>query len=263
VVSQAVNEHIEKNYQRWSDYAEYHASLARIPDEAGDILDEVLLNLLQKDDKKLTSLLSRKKQGYTELDFFVLKMIKLNTHSETSPYRHKTKNVPLNQNISPGDLNPEDLQQEDDIDQEIKILQRTRQAREILASLNLPDREKEIFSWKFFADNPLSKWPGPEGYTTVCWIFNKVKRKMMWRIKNPHSSRRKWTGPEIEYLKAEYPYMETIKIAGYLGRNYKSVERMAQKLRLMKSHSTLSRINRRNRKKQPLQASPIQRSPIK
>ena len=249
MVSRSIDQHITNNYSRYNDYAEYHASLAGIPDEAGDILDEVLLNLLQKPHQKLSSLLSRKKQGHTELDFFVLKMIKINAHSKTSPYRHKTKNVPLDQNISPADLDPEDLQQEDETGQETKTLQRCRQAREILGSLDISDSEKEIFSWKFFADNPLSSWPGPESYTTVCNVFNRVKRKMMWRIKNPHSSRRKWTGPEIEYLKAEYPCMETIKIAGYLGRNYNSVECMARRLNLKKSPATIRKILRRNAKK--------------
>jgi len=178
----------------------------------------------------------------------VLKMIWLNTHSKTSPYRHKTKNVPLDMNITPEDV---DLMEppEDDIDHEIKTLQRTRKAREVLDALNIPAREKEIFSWKFFADNPLSSWPGPESYTTTCNIFNRVKRRMMWRIKNPHSNRRKWTGPEIEYMKAEYPCMETIKIAGYLGRNYESVRQMAKKLGLKKSPAAIRKINRRNAKK--------------
>jgi hypothetical protein len=47
------------------------------------------LSLLQKSDTMLRQLLSVKKKDYTDLDFFVLKMIKLNITSSTSPYQSK------------------------------------------------------------------------------------------------------------------------------------------------------------------------------
>jgi len=49
-------------------------------------------------------------------------------------------------------------------------------------------------------------------------------------------------------MKAEYPHKETIRIAGFLGRNYNSVARMAEKLGLKKSTGTRAKINRRNNK---------------
>jgi hypothetical protein len=247
VVSKSVNEYIINSYSRWNDYAQYQAGKAGIPDEAGDILNEVILSLLQKPSSQLKGLLSRKRQSfthkdqtYTELDYMVLRMIWLNTHSKTSPYRHKTKNVPLDLNISPEDV---DITEPPYDDHEINTLERTRKAREILDSLNIPAREKEIFSWKFFADNPLSSWQGPESYTVTCSIFNKVKRKMIDKIKNPHSTRRTWTDREIEYLKAEYPHCETMSIAHYMGRNYNSVRRKAQELKLKKTLFTKRKIN--------------------
>ncbi|MCK5136980.1 MAG: hypothetical protein KAR19_14435 [Bacteroidales bacterium] len=38
--------------------------------------------------------------------------------------------------------------------------------------------DKDIFSWRFFADNSLRSWPGPESYPTVCNTFNRIMNIM-------------------------------------------------------------------------------------
>jgi len=250
MASKKLDDHITKRYQHWLDYARYHASLASISDQAEDILNEVLVNILSKEESFLNDLLSKKSAGYTELDFYVLKAIKLNCHSPTSPYRHKTRNVPQDCNITPWDLEVVD-QAEDSQDPELIKLQKYQKAREILDGLDIPAREKEIFSWKFFEDNPLTRWPGPESYSVARSIFLKVKRQMINKIRNPFTVRKPWTGAEIKYMKSEYPHKETLRIAGYLGRNYNSVETMARRLNLKKTPWTLSKIRRRNKKKRP------------
>ena len=248
MVSKKLNKHITDSYSRWSDYAEYHANLAGIPDESGDILNEVLLALMQKDPKQTHSLLAKKKGPFTELDFFVLKMIKLNAHSMTSPYRHKTRDVPKDLNVDPLTIE-RPLQSEEDSNTEVLILEKCRMAREILENLSIPGRDKEIFSWRFFADNSLRSWPGDESYSVVCNTFNRVKRQMIRKIKNPHSTRRRWTKKEIRYLKAEFPHIETMKIAVYLNRNYDSVRIKAQELGLKKTDFTKRKIRRKAGKK--------------
>ncbi len=248
MASTAIDSYIIKCYNRWLDYARYHASLARIADQAEDILNTVLTSVLEKPQEKIESLLNKKSGQYTELDFYILRMIKLNAHSKTSPYRHKTKDVPHDDNTSPWDLEIVD-QAHDDMDPELGKLQRYQKAREILEELDIKEYEKQIFSWKFFEDNPLTKWPGGESYTATRMIFLKVKHMMVDRIKNPYHQRKPWTGQEIAYLKAEFPHKETMKIAGYLNRNYNSVARMAERLGLQKTPGCRSRINRYNNKK--------------
>jgi hypothetical protein len=203
--SAAVNEYISRRYDRWHDYSKYQAGRAGTPDEAGDILNEVMMSLLQKDPRELDRLLSRDKksyshpdQVYTELDFFVLKMIELNATSKTSPWRHKNKGLPTDENVSFGPSNfgyrdpdeedpvdelftpaedPEEPEPEDPVD---TLLERWNRAREILRSLNIPAEQKQIFAWKVFAGNPLSSWPGPESYTSTCNCFNQVKKKVAY-----------------------------------------------------------------------------------
>ena len=221
-------------YNRWSDYANYQATMAGIPDEGGDILNTVLEAILKKDIPHMESLLEKKKGIYTDLDFFILRMIKLNAHSPTSPYRHKTRTVPQDKNIDPFSVERE-ASDEPEPDTSMVILEKCRQARDILEGLDIPDIEKEIFSWKFFADNPLRSWEGPESYSVVKSVYNRVKRQMIQKVKNPHSRKRRWTPKEIRYLKAEFPHIETMKIAVYLDRNYKSVERKAGELGIKKT----------------------------
>lgn len=239
--AKGISQHITNSYRRYMDYAEYHARKAGIPDEAGDILNEVLLSLMGKNEEKLIGLLSKKKGGYSELDFYVLRMIKLNTYSKTAPYIRKTRRLPIDKNIDTDDeVQPPELPEPDE-----EIIDKVKKAREILESLNISKKDKDIFEWKFFKHQTLQSWPGDDNYQNVCRTYNRVKRQMISRIKNPHNGRKKWTAREISYLKAEYPNMETMTIAHYLKRNYNSVCRKAEQLGLKKNHFTKRKINRR------------------
>lgn len=48
MASALVEKYIGRRYERWLDYAVYHCGLAGIPDEANDVLNEVLCSLLQR-----------------------------------------------------------------------------------------------------------------------------------------------------------------------------------------------------------------------
>lgn len=252
VVSKELDQHITNNYQNWLDHAEYHAALAGIPDQAGDILNTVMESLLTKDPGKINGLLRKKKDGFTELDFFVLRMIKLNAHSPTSPYRHKTRSIA---SFTKADLFAFNITHDEsqEPDANMVILEKSRKAREILEQLNIPQIDKDIFSWKFFADNPLRSWPGDEPYSIICSTYNRVRTQMVRKIKNPHTIRRRWTQREIRYLRSEFPHIETMKLAVYLNRNYDSVQQKAKRLGLRK---TTFFIQKRLKKNSPMCRKP-------
>ena len=100
MASEALNKYIEKRYDRWLDYAKYHCSLAGMSSEAIDVLNEVMCMLLQKPLEHLSRLMEAKQGKYTELDWYILQMIKLNVTSDTSPYRHKYKPIPVDENVA-------------------------------------------------------------------------------------------------------------------------------------------------------------------
>lgn len=176
-----VNKYISKRYDRWHDYSAYHCSCADIPEEATDVLNEVLCDLLQKSPGKLTSLLNKKSGQYTELDYFVLRMIKLNATSNTSPYRHRYKPLPVDANV---DYNHLDLVDEDDedYDRPADILEKTNKVREIFAELNLSDTARKVFEYRFFHGEMFCDWPGPESEKELfdCYykVVNLIKEKL-------------------------------------------------------------------------------------
>lgn len=67
MASKAVNNYITKRYERWLDYSLYHCGLASIPDEATDVLNEVICSLLQKKNKLLDNYLKQEKMAIQSL----------------------------------------------------------------------------------------------------------------------------------------------------------------------------------------------------
>ena len=175
-----INNYIEKRYGRWLDYSTYHCTQAGIADESIDVLNEVIVALLQKEDCKLISLMNSKKCHYTELDFYVLRMIKLNIYSPTSPYQSKYRPMP-SANIDIRRLNIEDIIESDE-DTPARVLEQFEQVREAFESLNLSPKAKRIFEHKFFCDLPFSDWKGPETkkqlYETYSQVIQLIKAKI-------------------------------------------------------------------------------------
>ena len=173
MASEVVNKYIAKRYDRWLDYSKYFSTQAGISDEAVDILNEVLCMLLQKNQEYVQNLYEAKNEKYTELDFYVLKMIRLNITSPTSPYQHKYKPIPADDNINWQRLDVVD-ETEETPDKVFETLNKYHQVREIFESLNLSKKARRIFSWKFFEDESFSDWIGPEDKRELYSIYNQV-----------------------------------------------------------------------------------------
>lgn len=176
MASTLIENYITKRYERWLDYSNYHCEMAGMPDEASDVLNEVLCNLLQKDNAKLERLFQAKKNGYTELDFFVLRMIKLNATSDTSPYRNKYKPFIPTEDVD-FDFSRVEIEdvREEVADKNTIILDRFHQVRDALESLDLAPSAKRVFEFRFFEDGNFNEWDeGSETLKQLYEIYNKV-----------------------------------------------------------------------------------------
>ena len=182
MISQKIERYITKRYDRWLDYAVYHCTHAGIADEAIDVLNEVLLSLVRKENAELERLFDAKKNGYTELDFFVLRMIKLNATSDTSPYRSKYKPMPIDANVDYNRLDIEDTSEEA-IDGSSIIVERFHLVRETLNELDLSPKAKRIFEFKFFEDGNFSEWEGVETLKQLYEVYNGVLELIKKKIK--------------------------------------------------------------------------------
>lgn len=183
MATEEIRKYIERRYERWLDYSSYHCSCAGIGDEATDVLNEVLCDLLQKPEMLLLGLYSKKSGQYTELDYFVLRMIKLNATSSTSPYRHKYKPIPVDANICYSQIEIEDVV-DDDHDRPGDIVEKTRIVRNIFDSLIISDFAKRVFSWRFFCGEKFSEWPGSETEKELFDVYYKVVSMIKEKIYN-------------------------------------------------------------------------------
>lgn len=168
-----INEYIAKRYKNWLDSAIFRCKQAGIPDEAMDVLQEVICSLLQKDDKMLLDLLCRKNGEYTELDWYVIRMIELNATSPTSPYRHKTRHNNIDQNVDLQHVNVIDDSDEDE-DVPGRIFSQTELVRRIFNSLELSAVSRKIFEFRFFLHEDFADWPGKESQKYLYDTFNRI-----------------------------------------------------------------------------------------
>lgn len=88
--------YIEYRFPNWHDYAAYHARVNGFSDYADDLLNDIILDLLNKPEDKINTMFSKKTKKIvnnlptTDLDRFVLRMIKVNAVSKTAPFRKNT-----------------------------------------------------------------------------------------------------------------------------------------------------------------------------
>lgn len=170
-----IEKYINKRYARWNDYATYHCTQAGMPDECTDVLNEVLVSLLNKNEDDLLKLLNSKKNQYTELDFYVLRMIKFNATSNTAPYRARYKPLPVDRNVDYNQLDIIDEVTEND-DNSAYIYDRMTDLRELIDDLYLGPNAMAIFEFKFFQDGDFKEWTGPETLKELYAIYSNIRQ---------------------------------------------------------------------------------------
>lgn len=181
MASENVNKYIEKRYDRWLDYAKYICSLSSMSGEEIDVLNEVLITILEKADAETDRMLETKRGKYTELDYYIIGSIKLNATSDTAPYRHKYKSLPIDDNVEWCRLNivDRDEGEGEGENKEQYVLGRFREVREIIKSLGLSEKATKIFTWKFFAGESFSDWPGKESKKELYAVYKKTLKAVI------------------------------------------------------------------------------------
>lgn len=171
----AINQFIEQRYSNWLDYAEYQSKRKGIPDQAMDVLNEVIADLLKKDEKRLVRMIYKASKcgKYKELDIYVLRMIRLNIFSPTSPYQSRYKSIPCDVEIDLSKLRIVDELSTLE-DKPAELLDKFHQVEEAFEALNLSIKAKDIFEHRFFHGLPFTKWEGEETKKELYEIYNKV-----------------------------------------------------------------------------------------
>lgn len=167
--------YITQAYRRWVDYARHYIQRSKLPIEASEVVDEVLCALLERDVERLERMLGVPAKGGTELDFFIMRIIKTSIYSPRSPFRYQRGqhctgrlkyDVPMAETES------------DSGHDEVCTL-----VWQMLPALDATELEKRVFIWKFFDGNPISKWPGPENKRMLYRAYNRIFRKIASEVR--------------------------------------------------------------------------------
>lgn len=114
-----VKAYINQRYDNWHEYSTYIAIQAGIESDSGDILHEVIANLLQKPEHQIIELYSKPGKGRTkttknlklrQLDFFVQSMIRTYATSDTAPWLWKKNKLIPKQQVHTTDM-PDETQE--------------------------------------------------------------------------------------------------------------------------------------------------------
>jgi hypothetical protein len=165
-----VKNYITKRYERWLDYSKYYCAMQGMAGEEVDLLNEVMISLLEKPEEKLLELYNKKHKQYRELDYFVLRMIKMNATSDTAPYRHKYKPIPVDANINYSQLEIEDLA-DDEEDRAGEILRKTRIIHEAIEDIEpyTDPLDIEAFCFRYFDGEPGDNWKESDMSRKICY----------------------------------------------------------------------------------------------
>jgi len=186
-----LNNYMHIRYDRWFEYSRYRCNETGMKGHEGDILNYVLLDILEKKQKKALELLQqkvkrRKKSGaetdeeITKLDTYIMKAITYSCIYPTSSYRLKYEDLPADRNICPASLKLIDTEYD------VEMLDRATDKKEnermliitILNSLMLSDKAKTIFRF-VFDGNPLTEWPGDESSSKLRRTYKAVSKMIV------------------------------------------------------------------------------------
>jgi len=180
ITIEEVRNYITKRYDRWLDYSKYHCAMQGMTGEEVDLLNEVMISLLEKPEEKLLDLYSNKHKQYRELDYFVLRMIKMNATSDTAPYRHRYKALPIDENENYSHLEIEDVS-DDEEDRAGEIMRKTLIVREAVDELEeyTDPLDIEAFFFRYFDGDPGHNWK--ETNPKLCYdrsykVLNSVRK---------------------------------------------------------------------------------------
>ena len=188
MASEKVNNYINKAYKGWLDYSAFQCQRARLNDQSGDVLNEVIIALLTKNGDFLDDLLNQDYGKTTGLDAFVLRMIYRFAHLPRATYRwnYCRHHVDQYADIDTIEYCEEETEPDEWLNEADNI-----QVIELIEQSDISQLAKDVFLWKFQERNMLINWPGKETKKEVYAIYDKVLTYLLHRFEKPDRTERK------------------------------------------------------------------------
>lgn len=177
MLNKEIYDYTQSQYDKWLEITRRICQYYHAKDEAEDFLNEILVSVLQKDENKIIKLLHKKNEVYTDLDYYIIKMIKLNICSPKAPFQQKYgKNIPpINTSIPLHSLQVYD-QDENDID-------RINLIWNIFNKLDISDFDRDIFRFCYVENKKFTAWAGPESLCKLYGHLHKIESLIKDNIK--------------------------------------------------------------------------------
>lgn len=155
-----IEKHIAENYKKWLDYARFFSQQGGIKDEAEDVLQEVIIMVMAKGEPFILKLIKKagQKSCKTQLDAYVLRLLKMNAISDTAPYRNRYKikynTVLKDTNVEPSKLDLIDEDYANIPSAKERQLEQFRQVREAFEAIrkDCDPFDAMIFEARFIED---------------------------------------------------------------------------------------------------------------
>lgn len=177
-MTEELNQYISRRYDSWLDYATYHCERSRLPLEPIEVLNDVLCSLMQGCPERIEKLYRERHKDLTSLDYFVLRVIRINIHSPRSRTRYR-KGQYCTHSVDWAVVAPSEQPACEEQDHTEEVLPMIRQ---LLSAMDIPERDKRIFAWRFFDGRSFEAWPGPERPRALQRIFRRVSLKISSQI---------------------------------------------------------------------------------
>jgi hypothetical protein len=186
-----VKKYIGERYFHWLDYAKYQCARAKIADEAGDVLNEVLYEFLSYPNERLLALYSKKKGENTGLlEIYILTAIRVNVWKATSNYQykyHKEKYLSKYKNLPALIEYLNDLPDTEDSDADLARQEKEdglyRRFCAFCKKLNIAPFAVKVFYFRFFEHRKWPEWPGGESRYKLTKIYRQTKEIIFRELK--------------------------------------------------------------------------------
>lgn len=174
-------DYIAHAYPRWVEYASYHVRQSRLAIDPAEVVNDVLCMLLERDRPKLERMIKDRSRERTELDFYVMRIVKISIHSPRSPFRYQRGQhctVRLDEGCRPLPVAAPEFDQEDAY----------TQVRQVFDTLQVSELSKRIFAWRVFEGKSFAEWPGPESQKLLYDTFNRILLIISAKIRRKNAS---------------------------------------------------------------------------
>lgn len=162
----SIEHHIRMMYPNWLQQSKRLCANLGKQQEAQDILQEVICDLLQRYPSKIQEWCKKQEINYKALDCMVINILRKNiySHSAMCFQKYDKKRPPIDRNIDINEIQIADTP-------EINLLEIAEAA---LDKIKISPRQKEIFFHYYFQHKALSEWAGPESHSKLSRTCQRV-----------------------------------------------------------------------------------------